>query len=87
MQNTTAVPTTLEYADTLSLHHLHTLFDRRMALRKGTGSDMREGTSPGPSVASPALRATSPTQHTTSFSGLLYISMTIIKNPTIVLVA
>ena len=61
------VPTTLEYADTLSIQHLHTLFDRRMALKKGS-----EGTSPspGPVAGSPAYHSTSPPQHTTSSTGL-----------------
>ena len=58
------VPTTLEYADTMSLQHLHTLFHRRMALKKG--SDV---SSSGPAAGSPVYHMTSPTQPTTSSTG------------------
>ena len=60
------VPTTLEYADTLSIQHLHTLFDRRMALKKGS-----DRTSLGPAAGSSPQHSTSPTQQSTiSSTGL-----------------
>ena len=70
---------TLEYADTMSLQHLHTLFERRMAVRKG--SDIP---SPGPVAKSPAHYTTSPTQHTSSLTGFP-TQHNINPNPTIIL--
>jgi hypothetical protein len=60
-------PGTLEYADRMSIHHLHTLFDRRMALRNKSCSD--DGHTPGPVAGYPTHHTTPSTQQSTSLTG------------------